>query len=96
MVWTLRHVLVGLFTEDEEVARLATGVMAVIAFLQWCDALSSEAHGLLRGIGQQHVGGYANLAGYYLFAMPLSLGTAFGLGWGLNGLWAGVAVGSAG
>lgn len=29
---------------------------------------------------------------YYLFAMPVSMGTAFGLKWGLWGLWTGVAM----
>ena len=29
---------------------------------------------------------------YYAIAMPLSMGTAFGLHWGLFGLWSGVAL----
>jgi len=29
---------------------------------------------------------------YYGVAMPVSMGTAFGLNWGLWGLWTGVAV----
>ncbi len=29
---------------------------------------------------------------YYAVAMPTSMGTAFGLGWRLEGLWAGVAI----
>lgn len=29
---------------------------------------------------------------YYAVAMPISLGTTFGLGWGLYGLWTGVAI----
>ena len=29
---------------------------------------------------------------YYVIAMPISMGTAFGLGWKLYGLWAGVAI----
>lgn len=96
ILWTLRYVLVGLFTDDEEVARLATGVMGILAIMQLSDAVSTGAHGLLRGIGQQHIGGYANLVGHYVFSLPFGLGTAFGLGWGLQGLWIGVASGVAG
>ncbi|SPN99595.1 related to ethionine resistance protein [Cephalotrichum gorgonifer] len=95
VMWTLRHVLVGFFTDDEEVAQLATDVMAIVAVMQWWDAVSTGAHGVLRGIGQQHIGGYANLAGHYLFAMPLAFGTGFGLGWELKGLWVGIASGVA-
>jgi MATE family multidrug resistance protein len=29
---------------------------------------------------------------YYVIAMPISFGTAFGLGWELYGLWSGVAL----
>lgn len=96
ILWTLRYVLVGLFTDDEEVARLAAGVMGILAIMQLSDAVSTGAHGLLRGIGQQHIGGYANLVGHYVFSLPFGLGTAFGLGWGLQGLWIGVASGVAG
>lgn len=33
-----------------------------------------------------------NLFCYYVIAMPISFGTAFGLGWELEGLWTGVAL----
>jgi MATE family multidrug resistance protein len=33
-----------------------------------------------------------NLFCYYVVAMPISFGTAFGLGWELQGLWSGVAL----
>ena len=38
------------------------------------------------------MGGYVQLFCYYVVAMPISMGTAFGLGWQLYGLWAGVAI----
>lgn len=95
-MWTLRHPLVGSFTEDPEVARLATAAMAVLSGMQLADAISTGAHGVLRGIGQQHIGGYANLAGHYLFSLPVGLGLAFWLDWGLLGLWTGMALGVAG
>lgn len=38
------------------------------------------------------MGGYVQVFCYYAVAMPISMGTAFGLGWGLWGLWTGVAV----
>lgn len=70
--------------------------MSVLAGMQLADAICTGAHGVLRGIGQQHIGGYANLAGHYLFSLPVGLWLAFGLGWGLFGLWIGMAVGVAG
>ena len=48
---------------------------------------------MLRGLGRQSIGGYVQLICYYVIALPISFATAFGLGWGLWGLWSGVAVG---
>lgn len=66
-----------------------------MAFMQIFDAMAAMAHGLLRGIGRQHFGGYANLLTYYVVALPISFGTAFALDWKLEGLWFGVTLGLA-
>lgn len=62
------------------------------AAFQLFDALAANCNGILRGLGRQEVGGYVQLFCYYVIAMPISMGTAFGLGWGLWGLWTGVAL----
>jgi len=67
--------------------------MTTCAVLQIFDALAAISHGLLRGIGRQSVGGYMNLFSYYFVALPLSLSTAFCLGWKLAGLWFGMCAG---
>lgn len=64
----------------------------MMAAFQLVDALAANCNGLLRGLGRQEIGGYVNLFCYYVVAMPVSLGTAFGLGWELQGLWLGVAI----
>jgi MATE family multidrug resistance protein len=61
--------------------------------MQVFDGFSAGAHGLLRGIGRQSIGGPANLVAYYAISLPASLWMAFGLGWKLEGLWLGVTVG---
>lgn len=90
---TLRRKLPLVFTDDEEVVDIVSKVILVCAIMQIFDATAAVSHGLLRGIGQQSVGGYANLFSYYVVALPISLGTAFGLGWKLAGLWAGLTAG---
>lgn len=57
--------------------------------------MTLRAHGLLRGIGKQAIGGPANLIAYYIISLPISLGLALGLDWKLQGLWGGVIVGLA-
>ncbi|KAJ6444481.1 Multi antimicrobial extrusion protein [Purpureocillium lavendulum] len=90
---TLRYHLPILFTNDDEVIALVAQVLPLVAVMQVFDGLSAGAHGLLRGIGKQSIGGPANLIAYYVISLPISLGLAFGLNWRLEGLWAGVTVG---
>ncbi|KXH45808.1 MATE efflux family protein [Colletotrichum nymphaeae SA-01] len=92
---SLRFHLPRLFTNDEEVIAIVANVLPLCALMQVFDGLSAGAHGLLRGIGRPSIGGYANLTVYYLIAMPISFGTAFGLDWKLKGLWLGVTIGLA-
>ncbi|ETS82965.1 hypothetical protein PFICI_04841 [Pestalotiopsis fici W106-1] len=92
---SLRYELPKLLTKDEEVIELVAQIMPLMAIMQIFDAMAAMAHGLLRGIGKQHFGGYANLLSYYVVALPISFGTAFALDWKLEGLWFGVTLGLA-
>ena len=91
----LRRILPAVFTDDEPVIDVASRVILVCAVMQIFDSLAAVSHGILRGLGRQAIGGYANLFSYYLVALPISLSTAFSLGWELSGLWLGVTVGLA-
>lgn len=88
----LRYSLAGLFTSDEQVIEMVAAVLPLCAAFQLFDALAASCNGILRGIGRQEIGGYVQVFCYYVVAMPISMGTTFGLGWGLWGLWTGVAI----
>ncbi|PHH75761.1 hypothetical protein CDD80_2079 [Ophiocordyceps camponoti-rufipedis] len=90
---TLRFRLPMLFTQDEAVIAIVAKTLPVVAVVQVFDGLSAGAHGLLRGIGKQRIGGPANLVAYYAIALPIALGLAFGAGWKLIGMWSGLIVG---
>ncbi|KAL2131957.1 hypothetical protein VTI74DRAFT_4412 [Chaetomium olivicolor] len=92
---TLRRHIPRVFTNDEAVVEITSHVILVCAVMQIFDALAAVSHGILRGVGRQAIGGYANLVSYYLVALPISLSTAFALGWKLKGLWTGLTVGLA-
>lgn len=89
----LRDYLPQLFTQDPEVISLVAGVLPLCAAFQLFDAAAASTNGILRGLGRQKVGGLVQLFCYYAIAMPISMCTFFGLGWGLYGLWSGVALG---
>ncbi|EXJ84148.1 hypothetical protein A1O3_04815 [Capronia epimyces CBS 606.96] len=89
---SLKDYIPHLFTSDPEVVRVVSKILPLCAAFQLFDALAANCNGVLRGLGRQEVGGYVQLFCYYVVAMPISFGTAFGLGWGLWGLWTGVAI----
>lgn len=93
VVATLRYKIPLLFTQDREVIELVARVMPLCAVMQVFDGLAAVSHGILRGVGRQEIGGYANLIVYYILAVPLSFATAFSLDWELYGLWFGVSIG---
>jgi multidrug resistance protein, MATE family len=88
----LRNYIPRLFTNEGDVIEIVAKILPLCAAFQLFDALAACCNGVLRGLGRQEVGGYVQLFCYYVVAMPISMGTAFGLGWGLWGLWTGVAV----
>lgn len=88
----LRKYIPQLFTQDPEVIALVANVLPICAAFQLFDASVATLNGILRGLGFQKFGGYAQVFAYYVVAMPISMGTALGLGWGLYGLWTGVAL----
>ncbi|KAI4096879.1 MAG: hypothetical protein LQ344_000679 [Seirophora lacunosa] len=89
---SLRGYIPRLFTSEEDVIELVAKVLPLCAAFQLFDALSCCCNGILRGLGRQEIGGWVQLFCYYAVAMPVSMGTSFGLGWELYGLWTGVAV----
>ncbi|EXJ56344.1 uncharacterized protein A1O5_12611 [Cladophialophora psammophila CBS 110553] len=88
----LKDYIPHLFTSDPDVVRIVSNILPLCAAFQLFDALAAACNGILRGLGRQEFGGYVQLFCYYAFAMPISFGTAFGAGWGLWGLWTGVAL----
>ena len=88
----LKDYIPYLFTSDPDVISTVSEILPLCAAFQLFDALTALCNGTLRGLGRQHFGGYVQLFCYYVIAMPISMGTAFGLDWGLWGLWTGVAI----
>lgn len=82
-----------MFTNEDAVIEITAKVIPLVAAVLVVDALSAGAHGILRGIGRQSIGGPANLFSYYGIALPLSLLLINKFGWKLDGLWLATGVG---
>ncbi|ETV65523.1 hypothetical protein H257_17783 [Aphanomyces astaci] len=85
-----RHALPLFFTQDADVIRLTAFV--TVAIYQVADALNTTLQGVLRGLGLQHMGTVLNFVAYVVVGVPLGVLLDFYAGWGLLGLWVGMAV----
>jgi len=92
ILYCFRSHIAQLFTSDDSVIELVVRAMPICAVFQLYNSFTAIGNGLLRGLGMQDIGSWVNIICYYLVAMPISFGTAFGLGWELEGLWTGVAI----
>ncbi|GAA2149116.1 MATE family efflux transporter [Glycomyces algeriensis] len=79
----------------EATIALAATVLIAAAVTQFADAAQNIAVGLLRGIDQAGAGFRATLIGYWAVGLPAAALFAFGLDWGLIGLWIGLGCGLA-
>lgn len=84
--------LATLYTSQPEVSALAARLIVIAAVFQVFDGLQVVAMGVLRGTGDTRVPMLANLFGYWVIGLPLSLWLAFRRGWGPAGMWWGMAV----
>jgi MATE family multidrug resistance protein len=85
--------LVSLFTRDPEVIRLGVGLLLVAAVFQLFDGVQAVATGALRGLGNTHMPMFVNLVGHWAMGLPAAYLLCFRYGWGVQGLWMGLAFG---
>jgi MATE family multidrug resistance protein len=57
------------------------------------DGTQSVGTGILRGLGETRIPMVAALVSYWAIALPLGYAACFRWGWGVQGMWAGLAVG---
>ncbi|KAH7114610.1 putative MATE efflux family protein subfamily [Dactylonectria macrodidyma] len=82
-----------IFTDDEAVAALVSMTLPLVGLATFFDGAGVAAHGLLRGIGKQAIGGPANIIAYYLVSLPLAVYFGFALDYKIDGLWMGCTIG---
>jgi MATE family multidrug resistance protein len=93
LIFVLARPVVQVFTADERVVGLASGVLAIVALFQLSDGAQVVASGILRGTGNTRLSMYANLIGHWMIGLPIGYILCFSLKWGIQGLWVGLASG---
>jgi len=81
------------FSDDAPVIASAAILLPIAGVFQIFDGLQVVAAGALRGVGDTRMPMLLNLVGFWLVGLPVSLWLGFGLGWGPQGVWWGLAIG---
>jgi MATE family multidrug resistance protein len=83
------------YTSVPGVIAIATTLIPIAGVFQVFDGLQVVASGVLRGAGDTRAAMIANILGFWLIGIPVSLWMGFGLGGGVVGLWWGFVAGLA-
>ena len=83
--------LLRLFSTDRGVVATGVSLLIVAAVFQPFDGLQGVATGVLRGAGDTRTPMAANLAAHWGLGLPLGYCLCFWAGWGVVGLWIGLA-----
>jgi len=91
----LRHFLPALYTSAPEVVALAASVLPIAAVFQVFDGTQVAGCGVLRGMGRTRPAAWFNFVGYWVLGLPFAAWLGLSMGWGLAGIWWGLALGLA-
>jgi MATE family multidrug resistance protein len=89
----LRAELPRLYTTDAGVIALTASILPIAAAFQVFDGTQVVGGGILRGMGQVRPAMFFNLISYWVIGLPLGALLALELGYGIRGLWWGLAFG---
>ena len=88
-----RDSIASLYTPNESVAAIASSLLVLAALFQLPDGIQALFAGALRGLRDTRVAMFLVAFAYWCIGLPLAAGLAIGLGWGPQGMWAGLIAG---
>ncbi len=78
---------------DATVLAIGPSLLAIAGVCLVFDGTQGVSTGILRGLGETRIPMFANFAGHWLIGLPLGYAACFWWGWGVQGLWLGLAAG---
>ena len=90
---TARSVLPRIYTADAEVIAACAAILPIAAAFQIFDGTQVVGCGILRGMGRTRPAMVFNLVSYWVLALPIGAWLALSRGFGLAGIWFGLALG---
>jgi MATE family multidrug resistance protein len=90
---TLRHWLPRIYSSDTDLIAACAAILPIAAAFQIFDGTQVVGCGVLRGMGRTRPALLFNLVAYWLVGLPVGGWLALRGGWGLAGIWWGLALG---
>jgi len=87
------QLLIGAFSRDPAVLAIGPSLLGVAGLCLVFDGTQSISTGVLRGLGETRIPVVAALLSFWVIALPLGYTACFRWGWGVQGMWGGLAVG---
>jgi len=91
----LRRVLPALYTPALDVVGAAAAILPIAGVFQVFDGIQVVGCGVLRGMGRTRPAAWFNFVGYWVIGLPFAAWFGLSMGWGLAGIWWGLALGLA-
>jgi multidrug resistance protein, MATE family len=88
--------LIAAFSQDATVLAIGPSLLAIAGVCLLFDGTQGVSTGILRGLGETRIPMVVNFAGHWLVGLPLGYAACFWWGWGVRGLWLGLAAGLTG
>ena len=88
-----RNLLPRIYTPDAAVIAAAAAILPIAGAFQIFDGTQAVGCGVLRGMGRTRPAMVFNLVSYWVLALPIGTWLALRRGWGLAGIWWGLALG---
>jgi len=85
--------LIAAFSRDLTVLAIGPSLLAIAGVCLVFDGTQGISTGILRGLGETRIPMLTNLAGHWFVGLPLGYAACFWWGWGVQGLWLGLAAG---
>jgi multidrug resistance protein, MATE family len=87
------RLLISGFSSDPAVLTLGPRLLSIAGICLIFDGTQGITTGLLRGLGETRLPMITNIVGHWVVGLPLAYAVCYRLGWGVEGLWIGLAVG---
>ncbi|MDD7911879.1 MULTISPECIES: MATE family efflux transporter [Pseudovibrio] len=98
LFWLFPEALIGLYLDESnpyaaDVLRLGIPLLAIAALFQLADGVQGVAAGVLRGMSDTTTPMIIAIIGYWAIGFTMAYVLAFPMGYGPEGIWAGLAAG---